>query len=145
MTGSVSSGRHFLQMIPMRTILLLAVTVLATAGCGAIYKQPMYQGNLIREQAASQLQAGQSRQQVVSLLGTPAVADPFNTERWDYVGSRRINRAGKTESTTFTVYFNGDHVTRWEGDYIKTDDAQLAKDSVRQFGPNLARDKNKRR
>ena len=129
----------------MRTILLLAATVLTTAGCGAIYKQPMYQGNLIREQAFSQLKEGQSRQQVISLLGTPAVADPFHADRWDYVGSRRTNRAGKTETTTLTIHFDVDRVSRWEGDYLQVDDSRLAKDAVRQFGPNLARDKNKRR
>lgn len=132
-------------MNPMRTILLLAATVLTTAGCGAIYKQPMYQGNLIREQSASQLQVGQTRQQVIALLGTPAIADPFHADRWDYVGSRRVNRAGRTESATFTVFFENDRVARWEGEYLKVDDSRLARDAVRQFGPNLARDKKKRR
>lgn len=129
----------------MRSLLLLAITVLSTAGCGVIYKQPMYQGNLIREAAAQQLQAGQSRQQVITLLGTPAVADPFNADRWDYTGSRRINRAGKTETTNFIVHFEGDKVSRWEGDYLTTNDGELANTTVRQFGRNLAREKKERR
>ena len=129
----------------MRSFLLLAITVLTTAGCGTIYKQPIYQGNLIRETSVQQLQVGQSRQQVATLLGTPALADPFTTNRWDYTGSRRINRAGKTETTNFTVFFDGDRVSRWEGDYLKVDELELTRTTVRQFGANLARDKNKRR
>ena len=38
----------------MRSFLLLAITVLTTAGCGTIYKQPIYQGNLIRETSVQQ-------------------------------------------------------------------------------------------
>jgi len=129
----------------MRSYLLLALTVVATAGCGAIYKQPMYQGNLIREAAVQQLQAGMSRQQVSTLLGTPSIMDPFNASRWDYTGSRRINRAGKTETTNFIVHFDGDKVSRWEGDYLAVNDGELATKTVQQFGRNLARDKDKRR
>ena len=110
----------------MRSFLLLALTIVTTAGCGAVYKQPMYQGNLIRETA-------------------PSIMDPFNTDRWDYTGSRRINRAGKTETTNFIVHFENDRVSRWEGDYLAVNDGELAMKTVQQFGRNLARDKKKRR
>ena len=129
----------------MRSFLLLALTIVTTAGCGAVYKQPMYQGNLIRETAVQQLQVGQSRQQVSTLLGTPSIMDPFNSDRWDYTGSRRINRAGKTETTNFIVHFEHDRVSRWEGDYLAVNDGELAMKTVQQFGRNLARDKKKRR
>ena len=52
----------------MRNLLLVAAVALSTTGCGIIYKQPIYQGNLIREQAVGQLQVGQSKQQVNALL-----------------------------------------------------------------------------
>ena len=129
----------------MRSFLLLALTIVTTAGCGAVYKQPMYQGNLIRETAVQQLQVGQSRQQVSTLLGTPSIMDPFNSDRWDYTGSRRNNRAGKTETTNFIVHFENDRVSRWEGDYLAVNDGELAMKTVQQFGRNLARDKKKRR
>ena len=53
----------------MRKFLLVAVLASATAGCGILYKQPIYQGNLIEKTAVDQLQVGQSKQQVQSLLG----------------------------------------------------------------------------
>ncbi len=127
----------------MRSFLLLAITVLTTAGCGTIYKQPIYQGNLIREQAVGQLQVGQSKQQVSALLGTPSISDPFHAQRWDYTASQRINRRGEAEVKNFTVYFENDAVTRWEGEYFPTQDADLARKTVRQFGRNLPRDKKK--
>jgi outer membrane protein assembly factor BamE len=129
----------------MRNLLLVAAVALSTTGCGIIYKQPIYQGNLIREQAVGQLQVGQSKQQVNALLGTPSIPDPFHAQRWDYTASQRINRLGNTEVKNFTVFFENDLVTRWEGDYFPNQDADLARTSIRQFGRNLAKDKKKQR
>ncbi|WP_433851874.1 outer membrane protein assembly factor BamE [Stenotrophomonas nitritireducens] len=128
----------------MRNLLLIAVVALSTTGCGIIYKQPIYQGNLLQEKSVAQLQAGQSKQQVNALLGTPSIPDPFHAQRWDYTSSQRVNRLGKTEVKNFTVFFENDRVTRWEGDYFPNQDAELAQKSVRQFGRNLAKDKKKR-
>ncbi|HAI46660.1 Outer membrane protein assembly factor BamE precursor [compost metagenome] len=128
----------------MRNLLLVAAVALSTTGCGIIYKQPIYQGNLIREQAVGQLQVGQSKQQVNALLGTPSIPDPFHAQRWDYTASQRVNRLGQTEVKNFTVYFENDLVTRWDGEYFANNDADLAKTTVRQFGRNLAKDKKKR-
>ena len=128
----------------MRKLLLIAVVALSTTACGVIYKQPIYQGNLLQEKSVAQLQVGQSKQQVNALLGTPSIPDPFHAQRWDYTSSQRINRLGRTEVKNFTVFFENDRVTRWEGDYFPNEDGELAKRSVRQFGPNLAKDKKKR-
>ncbi len=127
----------------MRNLLLVAVVALSTAGCGIIYKQPIYQGNLIKQVAVAQLKVGQSKQQVSALLGTPSIPDPFHAERWDYTSTERLNRLGTTEIKNFVVYFDNDTVTRWEGDYFPDNDSELAKNSVRQFGRNLAKDKKK--
>lgn len=126
----------------MRNLLLLAAISVATAGCGIIYKQPIYQGNLIEKANVDQLAVGQNKQQVMALLGTPSVADPFHAQRWDYTAAERTGRLGRTEIKNLTVYFENDAVTRWEGDYFPENDSQLAKD-VRKFGPNLAKDKKK--
>ncbi|MDR6674837.1 outer membrane protein assembly factor BamE [Xanthomonas sp. 1678] len=129
----------------MRNLLLVAVVALSTAGCGIIYKQPIYQGNLIKQAAVDQLKVGQSKQQVSALLGTPSIPDPFHAQRWDYTSSERVDRVGKTEIKNFVVYFENDTVTRWEGEYFPDRDSELAKNSVRQFGRNLAKDKKKQR
>lgn len=129
----------------MRNLLLVAAVALSTAGCGIIYKQPIYQGNLIKQAAVDQLKVGQSKQQVNALLGTPSIPDPFHAQRWDYTSTERLDRLGRTEIKNFVVYFENDTVTRWEGDYFPDNDSELAKNSVRQFGRNLAKDKKKQR
>ena len=124
----------------MRKFLLVAALASTTAGCGILYKQPIYQGNLIEQSAVEQLQVGQSKQQVQALLGSPSIADPFHADRWDYTASERSNRRGTTEIKNFTLYFDGNSLTRWEGEYFPENDLQLSKD-VRKLGPNLAKEK----
>ena len=132
-------------MPSFRRLLLIAPLSLAIAGCGVLYKQPIYQGNLLEKEAVDQLKPGLSKQQVAGLLGTPSVQDPFHAQRWDYTASQRVNRLGKTEVKNFVVFFENDQVTRWEGEYFPTQDGDLARNSVRQFGRNLAKDKKKGR
>ncbi|ATS20809.1 membrane protein [Xanthomonas phaseoli pv. phaseoli] len=129
----------------MRNLLLVAAIALSTAGCGIIYKQPIYQGNLIKQNAVEQLQVGQSKQQVSALLGTPSIPDPFHAQRWDYTSTQRVDRLARTEIKSFTVFFENEQVARWEGDYFPSQDEQLAKAAPKQFGRNLARDKKKQR
>ena len=128
-----------------RAPLLLLAVALATSGCGIFYKQPIYQGNLIEKNAVDQLQAGMSKQDVVSLLGTPSITDSFNENRWDYTATQRIDRRGTTEVKNFTVFFENGAVTKWEGDYFPEQDDVLAQTARRQFAPNLATDDTKPR
>jgi outer membrane protein assembly factor BamE len=132
----------------MRTPVLLAAALLAAAtafavsGCGILYKQPIYQGNLMDKAAVDQLQAGMSKDQVQALLGSPSIADPFHHDRWDYTSTERTDRVGHVQIRNFTVFFADDAVTRWEGDYFPEQDEDLAKRMGR-FG-NLAKDKKKK-
>ena len=124
--------------------LSLAVLTLGAslAGCGIVYKQPIYQGNLIEQSAVEQLQVGMSRQQVQVLLGSPSIADPFHHDRWDYTASERSARFDNDVVVkNFTVWFENDAVTRWEGDYFPERDVELAK-KMAGFG-NLAKEKKK--
>ena len=120
--------------------LLLATTLIA--GCGIVYRQPVFQGNLLETRNVEQLQVGLSRAQVFSLLGSPPLADPFNQSRWDYIASER-RRVGDTEIKNLTRWFEGDSLARWEGEYFPEADTELAAE-MRRFG-NLARDKDKPR
>ena len=133
-----------LHRLPLRLPLLMLTVALATTGCGIFYKQPIYQGNLIEKRAVDQLQVGMSKQDVQTLLGSPSVQDTFNTNRWDYTSTQRIDRRGTTQIKNFTVYFENDAVVRWDGDYFPEQDNQLALNANRQFGPNLAKDDKKK-
>ena len=129
----------------MRKLLVLLLATLLVSGCGLLYRQPVFQGNLLDKTAVDQLQAGMDRQQVMVLLGTPSIRDPFHHDRWDYVASQRIGRSGKPEVKAMTLWFENGQLSRWEGEYFPEQDSELSRDAIRYFGPNLAKDKNKRR
>ncbi len=129
--------------MPMSRLVLIALVALATAGCGLLYKQPIYQGNLIEKSAIDQLQVGMDKQQVMTLLGSPSIADPFHHQRWDYTSTQRTNRRGHTEVKNMTLWFENDKLSKWEGEYFAEQDKELA-ERMRRFG-NLPKEKNKRR
>ena len=128
----------------MRKSLIILALAASTAGCGIVYRQPIYQGNLIEPSIAEQLQQGMSKQQVATMLGTPSIADPFHHDRWEYTSTVRRGRTNETEVKNFVVYFENDAVTRWEGEYFANQDQELARRSLRDFGPNLRKEKKDR-
>ncbi|AOH37091.1 outer membrane protein assembly factor BamE [Luteimonas sp. JM171] len=129
----------------MRKFIVPALAALLVAGCGLVYRQPIYQGSLLDEQAVEQLQAGMDRQQVLGLLGSPSLADPFHQDRWDYTASERTGRRGPAEVKNLTLWFENDALVRWEGEYFPDRDAELVSEVRRAFGPNLPRERNQRR
>ncbi len=127
-------------------IALVALLASATAGCGILYKQPIYQGNLLEKAQVDQLQAGMSKQQVDALIGSPSIADPFHHDRWDYTATERTDRRGTTQVKNMTLWFENDALAKWEGEYFPEQDQELSTLVIRKFGRNLAKDdKQKRR
>jgi outer membrane protein assembly factor BamE len=127
----------------MRKLLLALTLAAVTTGCGMLYRQPVYQGNLLETSAVEQLQAGMDKRQVTVLLGSPSIADPFHHERWDYTASQRTGRVGRTQVKNLTLWFEGDALARWEGEYFPEQDSELAA-QMRKFG-NLPKDKDKKK
>jgi outer membrane protein assembly factor BamE len=124
----------------MRKALPLLLAAVLLAGCNWIYRQPVYQGVLIEQKNVEQLREGMSRQQVLALLGSPSVSDPFHQERWDYVASERYKR-NPTEVKNMSLWFEGDALSKWEGEYFPDHNAALQA-QARKFG-NLPKEKNK--
>ena len=77
----------------IRLIFSLVFATLACSGCNLIYTQNIQQGNAIEQDDLDELYIGMNQRQVLFVLGTPSVKDPFHHERWDYVQtfSRRGN------------------------------------------------------
>ena len=124
----------------MRKALLLLLAAVILSGCSFIYRQPVFQGSLLEKASVDQLKPGMTQPQVIALLGAPPVADPFHHERWDYVASERRGR-GKTEVKNLTLWFEGDVLSRMEGEYFPEKDDALLRE-IRSFGfYNLPKDK----
>lgn len=128
----------------MHKLIVPALVAVLATGCSFVYRQPIYQGTLVSPESVEQLQVGMNRQQVSALLGTPSVQDPFHHDRWDYTATERVGRTGGTEVRNLVLFFEGDSLARWEGDYFPDRDKELIGDVRRQFGPNLPRESNRR-
>jgi outer membrane protein assembly factor BamE len=129
-------------MFPMRKALVLILLAALVSGCNFIYRQPVFQGNLLEKANVDQLKPGMSQAQVAALLGTPPVADPFHQQRWDYVATERRDR-GDTQVKNLTVWFEGKTLSKMEGEYFPEQDAALLLE-IRKFGfANLPKDKDK--
>ena len=77
------------------------------SGCNLIYKQNVQQGNALEQEDLDELYIGMSRRQVLFVLGTPSVRDPFHQDRWDYVQTFS-RRGGALVQRTVTLRFEND-------------------------------------
>jgi len=95
-------------------IRLLFCTVLAMLtcnACGVIYRQNIQQGNAIEQDDLDELYEGMNKRQVLFVLGTPSVMDPFHQDRWDYVQTFS-RRGGDMVQRTVTLHFEDDLLTK---------------------------------
>lgn len=112
----------------MRKLLILIALLagFSVAGCSNdpiavhlpwVYRIDIQQGNVVTQTEVNQLSPGMSKRQVVFVMGTPAIADPFHAERWDYIYDFEPGTSGKKdERQQVTLYFDGDTLARIEGD-----------------------------
>lgn len=80
----------------------LAVIVLLSFGLPAcswfsVYKIDIPQGTPISDDKLAQVQVGMSANQVLYLLGSPAVQDTLNPNRWDYLYDFTAGTVAKRE------------------------------------------------
>lgn len=95
-----------------RTQGLIAGALIALLLSGCVHRIDIQQGNFLEAKDLDRVTVGMTRVQVRALLGTPMVADPFETWRWDYIYYLKIGRLKKPLQRQFTVYFEEDKVVR---------------------------------
>jgi outer membrane protein assembly factor BamE len=90
-------------------LLALSVVALLTLGglTGCVHRINIQQGNFLDTEDIDRVAVGMTRVQVRALLGTPMVADPFVTNRWDYVYYLKLGRSDQAQRRHFIVYFDG--------------------------------------
>ena len=103
--------KHSLQIA-----ILLLVAAAAMSGCIRTYKLDIQQGNDITQELVEQVQPGMTRREVQYILGTPLVADPFHSDRWDYFYAFKAGRSKNREQGLVTVVFEDDKMLRVEGE-----------------------------
>lgn len=108
----------------LATALLASVTALSGCQIFRVYTIDLPQGTPISAQSAAALQVGMTANQVLYLVGSPAVRDTLNPNRWDYLydytvgtdGRRKGKSDIKNASQYMSVYFdNNGRVVRIDG------------------------------
>ena len=117
-------------------LVLMVLAALITTGCSTKvddtqrtmmnsifrpYVPDIIQGNFISSEQYAKLEVGMSREQVRQILGTPLLASYFHANRWDYVFE--FKRLGEkiSKERRVTVFFDGDKVTKFNGDALPTE------------------------
>lgn len=98
-----------------RLLFSLILVCLTGTGCNLIYKQNIQQGNALEQDDLDELYIGMNQRQVLFVLGTPSVKDPFQQDRWDYV--QTFSRRGNPMiSRTVTLRFEDGLLASIEGE-----------------------------
>ncbi|MCB1666071.1 MAG: outer membrane protein assembly factor BamE [Pseudomonadales bacterium] len=120
------------MLLPQQsTVLRLSLALcaaLALSACSiprlqfpGVYKIDIQQGNIITQEMIDQLRPGMTKRQVVFVMGTPLVRDPFNQDRWDYVYSYQPG-GGIRGQERITMFFENDMLTHFTGDFKPTEE-----------------------
>ena len=122
----------FRPLMPTRSALrklTLTVTLgasVAMSGCSmlSVYKIDLPQGTPITQTDAQKLKVGMNQNQVLYILGSPAIKDTLEPNRWDYIYDYQAGTEGrrkgiadvKNASQHLKIYFDTNGiVTRIEG------------------------------
>ncbi len=96
---------------------LLSALVVTLVLSGCIYKLSTRQGNFIEDVKVDQVELGWTHDQVVYLLGSPMIEDPFHQDQYDYVYYFRSGDGKVTHRKRVTIHFKDDEVARVERHY----------------------------
>jgi len=113
----------------MRTLKpwLAIASFLVLSGCNnigsmdfpGVYKISIPQGNIITQEMVDQLRPGMTKRQVIFVMGTPLVRDPYHQDRWDYVYNFQPG-GGERGQERLSVLFENDQLVSLSGDFEPT-------------------------
>ena len=98
----------------MRKLLIILALGASLGACGLVYKIDIQQGVVLEDETLARLRTGLSKRQVLSLLGTPPITDPFHAQRWDYVYSM-VKEGKLQERKRLSLFFDGETLSRIDG------------------------------
>lgn len=94
----------------LKKIIFIPMTVaILLSGCSYVdrfvYRPDINQGNYITQEAVDKLKVGQTKEQVIYIMGTPMLTTEFGDNIWYYV-FRENPQHGSVSQITYSVFFN---------------------------------------
>ena len=102
MSFTYARGRFFAHLFAVGLAALMTLGGLS----GCVHRINIQQGNFLDTEDIDRVAVGMTRVQVRALLGTPMVADPFVSNRWDYVYYLKLGKWSEPQQRHFIVYFD---------------------------------------
>ena len=123
-TKNLRSLRHMLRWSLKPLLFLCATSLIACSNVGSmdfpgVYKIAIAQGNIITQEMVDQLRPGMTKRQVIFVMGTPLVRDPYHQDRWDYIYNFQPG-GGIRGQERVSVFFIDDELVSFTGDFIPT-------------------------
>ena len=111
------TGQLFIRI---RSLLIALVCITAVSACASWLPEPhkldLQQGNTVKLEQLESIKLGMTKSEVRKIMGSPMLADPFHTQRWDYI-YRFIPNKGFERKSLLTLYFKEDVL-------VKIDDSE---------------------
>ena len=123
-TKSLRSLHHMLCRSLKPLLLFYATLLIACNNVGSmdfpgVYKIGIAQGNIITQEMVDQLRPGMTKRQVIFVMGTPLVRDPYHQDRWDYIYNFQPG-GGIRGQERVSVFFIDDELVSFTGDFVPT-------------------------
>lgn len=109
------------KALPIIALLVLFTGAFNLSGCSFFepHKIPIQQGNAVTQEMVNKLKPDMTKRQVLYILGTPLIIDPFNPDQWHY--NYKIQRGVKVITRyRFSVHFENDKLVSFTGDFKPT-------------------------
>ena len=95
-------------------ISFLIITIFFLNSCASnFYQVPVAQGNIVSKSMLSKMEEGLTKAQVRYIMGTPSINDPFNKDRWDYIGFEIIGDT-KRKTVHHIMFFEENKLVEWK-------------------------------
>lgn len=102
---------------------IFALVLLSGVSCSTIlnnlpgvYSIDVQQGNIIDQSMIDQLRPNMTKRQVLYIMGSPMLNDPFHQSRWDYLYSKQPGGEARQQKK-ITLLFEGDNIIGIQGDF----------------------------
>ena len=108
-----------------KIIFIFALCTFSLSACIKPFQPAIQQGNIINNSSLQEIESGMSKQEVLYILGSPMLTDPFNSDRWDYFYSKKDQNTNETTTRLVTAIFDGDQLKELTGDVDLSNVASL--------------------
>ena len=97
---------------PVKLLLTLGLVSLLW-GC-SIHRMDVQQGNALTQEMLEKLVVGMDQRKVRRIAGTPLIADPFRTDRWDYIYTFKHGVTNEEQYSYVTLFFEKEVLVKVE-------------------------------